>query len=105
VAIYPGYAVGSNYIPFDHTARVHAGEEITPRPYVDQQRAARDETNNLLRRLLASNEALERDNANMRRELQAVATHAATSSKALRDIKDRGITVNTDADRPLNVVQ
>ena len=105
VAIYPGYAVGSNYIPFDHTARVHAGEEITPRPYVDQQRAARDETNNLLRRLLASNEALERDNANMRRELRAVATHAATSSKALRDIKDRGVTVNTDADRPLNVVQ
>ena len=50
----PAFAVGSNYITHDGPAIVHKGEEITPRPYVDLQRAARDETNALLSRLVQS---------------------------------------------------
>ena len=37
------FAVGTSYVPRDMTARVHAGEEITPRPYVDAQRDDRKE--------------------------------------------------------------
>lgn len=50
----PSFDVGINYVPHDMLANIHAGEEITPRPYVDLQRAARDETNQLLGRI-ASN--------------------------------------------------
>lgn len=54
----PSFAIGSNYIVRDTLAQIHAGEEITPRPYVDLQRTARDETNALLARLVASNDEL-----------------------------------------------
>jgi hypothetical protein len=37
-------------------ARVHSGEEITPRPFVDLQKLARDQTNALLAKLLLSND-------------------------------------------------
>jgi hypothetical protein len=50
------FAIGSNYIPFDMNARVHSGEEITPRPFVDLQKLARDQTNALLAKLLLSND-------------------------------------------------
>lgn len=50
----PQFAVGSNYITHDGPAFIHQGEEITPRPFVDLQRAARDETNALLARLVQS---------------------------------------------------
>lgn len=52
------FAVGTNYVPRDMTARIHAGEEITPRPFVDIQREAREETNMLLSKLLEANEKL-----------------------------------------------
>ena len=54
----PAFAVGTNFISDDMIAQVHRGEEITPRPYVDMQRASRDETNALLARLTASNDTL-----------------------------------------------
>lgn len=41
----PTFAVGTSYVPQDMTARIHAGEEITPRPYVDRQAAERQQTN------------------------------------------------------------
>ena len=44
----PEFAIGSNYIERDMIAQVHAGEEITPKPYVDMQRSERSETNRLL---------------------------------------------------------
>ena len=61
------YAVGSNYIPYDQTARIHQGEEITPRPYVDMQRASRDETNALMKRLVESNEELKAEVMQLRK--------------------------------------
>ena len=54
----PAFAIGTNSVPFDMTAQIHAGEEITPRPYVDMQRTAREETNALLTRLVASNDEM-----------------------------------------------
>lgn len=54
----PSFAIGSNYIQHDGPAYIHAGEEITPRPYVDLQRSARDETNSLLARLVANSTEL-----------------------------------------------
>lgn len=47
------FAVGSNYVPYDMVAQIHEGEEITPKPYVDIQTAAREETNKLLKELIS----------------------------------------------------
>jgi phage-related minor tail protein len=62
----PGFAVGINSVPNDMLAMVHQGEEITPRPFVDLQRAAREETNTLLGRLVASNAEMRTELAQMR---------------------------------------
>ena len=64
---YYGYAVGSNYITEDQFAQIHKGEEITPRPYVDMQRAARDETNMLMACLVQSNEELKAEVMQLRK--------------------------------------
>jgi hypothetical protein len=69
----PQFAVGTNSVPYDMTAQIHAGEEITPRPYVDIQRAARDETNMLLSRLPSEIRA-------MRVELNAALVSIALST-------------------------
>jgi hypothetical protein len=54
----PGFAVGTNFVPHDMTARIHAGEEITPRPYVDMQRSDRERTNELLAQLVSENQSM-----------------------------------------------
>jgi len=54
----PGFAVGTSYVPYDMPAIVHKGEEITPRPYVDMQRADRERTNALLEQLVDENKKL-----------------------------------------------
>jgi hypothetical protein len=53
----PGFASGTSYVPYDMMANIHEGEEITPRPFVDMQREARDETNALLARLVQCTDA------------------------------------------------
>jgi hypothetical protein len=47
------FAVGTNFVPYDMVARIHEGEEIKPRAFVDLDRDDREETNELLRRLTA----------------------------------------------------
>lgn len=54
---FPGFAIGTSYVPYDMVAPIHEGEEITPRPFVDMQREARDETNALLARLVQCTDA------------------------------------------------
>lgn len=54
---FPGFAIGTSYVPYDMMANIHEGEEITPRPFVDMQREARDETNALLARLVQCTDA------------------------------------------------
>lgn len=64
------FDVGSNYIPQDMPALVHRGETITPRPFVDMQKAARDETNRLLARLVSENVELRKDIGLLKKEVQ-----------------------------------
>lgn len=45
----PQFAVGTNEVPYDMTARIHRGEEIKPKVYVEADKVAREETNKLLR--------------------------------------------------------
>ena len=54
----PMFDKGTSFVPHDMTARIHEGEEITPRPYVDRQSADRARTNQLLERLLEENAEL-----------------------------------------------
>ncbi len=77
----PGFDVGTNSITNDMVAMVHAGEEITPRPFVDLQRAARDMTNDLLSRLLASH-------GEMRAELALIRQSSAETSTNTRETAD-----------------
>ena len=78
-----GLAVGTNEVPADMFTVVHAGEEITPQPYVDKQREARDLTNELMNRLVNSNENLRADVANLRAETRAVAKHSSQTASIL----------------------
>jgi|GEM_PF-3516346 len=65
----PSFAVGTGYVPHDMLAQIHQGEEITPRPFVDMQRAARDETNVLLRKLTETNDTMKTELVNVKAEL------------------------------------
>ena len=92
-----GYAVGSNYIPNDGPAYLHAGEEVTPRPYVDLQREARDETNALLARLLKSNEEMRSELATLSRAGVASADSADRTATTLQAVTRGALTLKTEA--------
>lgn len=79
----PGYAAGTSAVPFDMTARIHAGEEITPRPYVDMQRASRDESNVLMARLVARNERLAAKVAALQMSIDATAKSTEKTADTL----------------------
>lgn len=91
------YAGGSNYIPFDQVAQVHAGEEITPRPYVDMQRASRDETNALMRRLVQSNEDLRVTVDKQQATLDKIERGTSKSASILTNVTRDGNALLTEA--------
>jgi hypothetical protein len=93
----PGYRVGTNAVPFDMTARIHAGEEITPRPFVDMQRAARDETNDLLRRLVASNAELKAEVTALKKSNEAGTKAAEKTADTLVTVTRGGRAIQTEA--------
>lgn len=82
------FDVGTNYLPHDMIAQVHAGEEITPRPYVDMQRAARDETNRLLARLQQEVSLLRKEN---QAGQVAIAASSQKTSKTLERWNGEGM--------------
>ena len=69
MGVMPAFAVGTNSVPYDMVAQIHAGEEITPRPYVDRQSAERAETNKLLRRMAETNDETKRELSAVKLEL------------------------------------
>lgn len=92
---YGSFAVGSNYIPYDMTARIHQGEEITPKPFVDMQRASREESNRLMERLVLSNERLEKKVEALESAAISNANHASKTASLLDDVVNGGKTINT----------
>jgi hypothetical protein len=94
---YGSFAIGSNYVDRDQIARIHQGEEITPRPYVDMQRASREESNRLMERLVASNERLEAKVANLEAATISNATHNSKTASLLDDVVNGERTINTVA--------
>lgn len=66
------YATGSNFIDRDQLAMLHRGETVTPAPFVDRERAAREETNALLSRLLESNNETKAELKAAKAELTAI---------------------------------
>ena len=79
----PSFAVGTSYVPYDMTANIHEGEEITPRPYVDAQRSDREQTNALLVRLIKSNEAMQAELAQLRASAAATAASTKNTERVL----------------------
>ena len=77
------FAVGTSYVPYDMTANIHEGEEITPRPYVDAQRSDREQTNALLVRLIKSNEAMQAELAQLRASAAATAASTKNTERVL----------------------
>lgn len=84
----PGFAVGTNEVPFDMVAQIHKGEEITPKPFVDKERAARDETNALLARLREEVSQLRAEN---RAGQVAIARNTNRSAKILEQFDGDGM--------------
>ena len=64
---FPGFAIGTSYVPYDMVAQIHEGEEITPRPYVDEQKAAREQMNALLQKLCETSAITQADIADIKR--------------------------------------
>lgn len=64
---FPGFAIGTSYVPYDMVAPIHEGEEITPRPYVDEQKAAREQMNALLQKLCETSAITQADIADIKR--------------------------------------
>jgi phage-related minor tail protein len=91
----PSYSIGSNYITQDGPAYIHQGEEITPRPFVDLQRSARDETNALLKRLTESNSALVTEVKQLRTENHDAQIAIAISSGKTANNTDKATKILT----------
>lgn len=90
------FAVGTNYVPYDMTANIHQGEEITPRPYVDQQRQSRDETNELLRQLVASNAELKAEVTALKKANEATQKATEKTADTLNIVTRGGRAIQTE---------
>ena len=93
----PGYAIGTNYLQKDGPIFAHAGEEITPRPFVDIQRAAREENNALMARLVASNERLEAKVEALQKSNEATAKATEKTADTLNTVTRGGRAIQTEA--------
>jgi hypothetical protein len=86
----PGFAVGTSYVPSDMTARIHAGEEITPRPYVDMQRSDREKTNALLEQLVSENQSMRSEISELRSSSEKTASNTGLQESFMRRISEDG---------------
>lgn len=84
----PGFASGTGYVPHDMTARIHEGEEITPRPYVDAQRASRDMTNAILERLVDKYDLMAAEIALLRVAADKTETNTRDTAMAVEGVED-----------------
>lgn len=82
------YADGSNYIGYDQLAMLHRGETVTPAPFVDRERTAREETNALLARLREEVSQLRAEN---KAGQVAIARNTNRSAKVLEQFDGDGL--------------
>lgn len=93
----PQFATGTNYLQSDGPIFAHAGEEIKSRPYVDLERNARNETNALLQRLLASNKDLKDEITKLKKPLDVTANATDRSKDLAEQVTIGGLSVQTRA--------
>ena len=83
------FAIGTNYIPHDMVAKVHAGEEIKPAPYVDMERAERTESTRSMRSMVAELTGLRSEVAQLRAEAQSERVALVGTSQRTERILDK----------------
>lgn len=89
-----GFASGTSYVPHDMTARIHAGEEITPRPYVDEQREDRQQMISELKQLRAEIKA---DLNRVNQTMTNVDRHSKDTSDTLTTVTRGGRAIQTES--------
>jgi len=76
------FAEGTNYVPYDMTANIHKGEEITPARYVDVQWKSRDESTKAAKDMVYEIKQLR---AEMRYQQKSI----ATTNKKTADVLEK----------------
>ena len=80
--VMPEYAIGSNYVPYDMTAKVHKGEQITPKAFVDTQQKERQEMITVIKSMATEINSL-------RAEMRAQQESIAATNKKTAEILDK----------------
>lgn len=90
-----GFASGTNYMLEDGPIYAHAGETITPAPYVDLERNVRNETNLLLQRLLDSNRELKTEVVLLKKANETAARNIYGVGETLTRVTRGGVALIT----------
>lgn len=94
----PSFATGVNagILPADTMLQAHGGERITPAAFVDLERADREQTNALLARLVAANEALRTEMAQLKADMALTQRNTRRSADTLDNVTDGGDAMRVD---------
>jgi hypothetical protein len=92
-----GFAVGTNYVPRDMTARIHEGEAIVPKAYNPAAGARQSDNNALIAELVAETRALRAEVAALRKAADSSAKSNQTTATLLRNVMPTGDAIQVTA--------
>lgn len=95
----PGFAVGTNYVPYDMVAQIHKGEAIVPAPFNPAafQSGGNVEVVAELRRVTDRLEKVQAELATHKAELQSIKTSSSATATGMTGIVNKQVTLVTEA--------